>query len=455
MTVDTPLPYQWVGARFLAERRYAGLFDEMGVGKSCEAVLAADLIKACSILVVAPSIALINWSREIVKWSPGATVSIASNDCIKPARFMIVAYDLFSVPGAFLYQMQAARFDLMILDECQALKSHDAARTKNVLSTKGFARQAQRVWAMSGTPCPNHPGELYALLLALYPPPLLLSPDHNGRRAIMSYQSFLNRFCVVVDGPRYNQFKVVGARNMNQLREMLRPFALRRTLKEVLPELPPLRFSTVALDPADVDVEEIETDAEVEALREIIEAACAQDELPAVELATMRRLFGIAKAPLVAAWLQEEIVFSGLDKVVVFFYHREVGERIAGSLRHLGASIIHGDVNKYLRQEIIDNFQTDETRHVLLLQVDIGHTAITLTAAAHVVFAEASWVPSINVQAARRCARLGQTRAVLARFMILAGSLDEIIMRVVARKTAILAQLFPSFEETPDAAEPV
>jgi len=459
-----PFPYQHVGARFLAERRYGALFDEMGVGKSCEAILAADLIKAASVLVVAPNIALINWTREIAEWSPGSTASILRNDAISPARFMVVNYDLFSVPGRFIYQMRDARFDLMILDEVQAIKNHGAKRTQNILSSRGMARQAQRVWALSGTPCPNHPGELYALLVAMFPDPLRLADG-----AIMSYISFINRYCVVEDRPAPLPPKIIGARNMNSLREQLRPFALRRTLAEVLPELPPLRFSTVTLDPGDV-LARIEADhPEIEIVRKLLVAAMEikeseddrngvlanillneDSELP---LATIRRLYGEAKAGLVAEWLTEELAFGGLDKVVVFFHHRQVATVLHSMLQGFGCALIHGDIPPTLRQAAIDNFQRAVACRVLLIQLDIGHRAITLTAAAHVVFAEASWTPTVNVQAARRCARLGQTRAVLARFMTLAGSLDEIIMRVVARKTAILAQLFPDFEETTDAAD--
>jgi hypothetical protein len=74
-------------------------------------------------------------------------------------------------------------------------------------------------------------------------------------------------------------------------------------------------------------------------------------------------------------------------------------------------------------------------------QITAAATAITVTAASHVVFAEASWVPADDLQAAKRVRRIGQTRPVLVRFVSLAGSLDEATTDVLRRKARLLAQV--------------
>jgi SWI/SNF-related matrix-associated actin-dependent regulator 1 of chromatin subfamily A len=160
-----------------------------------------------------------------------------------------------------------------------------------------------------------------------------------------------------------------------------------------------------------------------------------------VALARLRRLTGIAKASTTVELLQDELATGALDKVVVFAHHREVLRTLAAGLARFGVVTVDGDTSPARRQAAIDRFQTDSATRVFLGQITAASTAITLTAACHVVFAEASWVPADNLQAAKRVHRIGQTRPVLVRFISLAGSLDEAITEVLRRKTRLLAQI--------------
>jgi superfamily II DNA or RNA helicase len=165
------------------------------------------------------------------------------------------------------------------------------------------------------------------------------------------------------------------------------------------------------------------------------------EDISAIEqmaLATLRRWTGIAKVPAVVELIQSDL--EHINKLVVFFWHRAVGNTIAAALG-ADASLIDGSTSQKERQALIDAFQNTPAPRVLLVQIIAGATAITLHRANHCIFAESSWVPGDMVQAVSRLRRLGQQHSVLARVVSLAGSVDEAISATALRKAAELAEL--------------
>jgi SWI/SNF-related matrix-associated actin-dependent regulator of chromatin subfamily A-like protein 1 len=454
-------PYQRDGVQFLAARRVAFLFDGMGLGKSAQAIRAADAISAQRLLIICPAIARTNWARELGKFGvlPRKVQAIVSAaEAIKlDAEVVIVSYDLAARPTV-RRQLLRLRFDVLIADEAHALKSCAARRTRAVYGPRcdgegGLVARAERAWLLTGTPMPNHAGELWTHLTALLPEAVTV----DGRQ--LTHPEFLDRYCVIQHtqyGPR-----VVGNRNTTELRRALQPHTLRRRVEDVLPDLPAVRWTTVVVDPGEAlaELQAAEAGAQLIPLRTVLEAATARAELAAgptadrdaliertlrtenIALARLRRLTGIAKAKATVDLLRHELASGALAKVVVFAHHREVLRTLAAGLTRYGVVAIDGDTSPRRRQQAIDRFQTEPATRVFIGQITAASTAITLTAASHVVFAEASWVPADNLQAAKRCHRIGQTRPVLVRFISLAGSLDEAITAVLRRKTRLLAEL--------------
>jgi SNF2 family DNA or RNA helicase len=455
-------PYQQVGIEFLAARRAGLLLDGMGLGKSAQAIRAADRIGAQSLLIVCPAIARTNWTRELARFGllrrKVQVITSAAQRLEHDAVVVITSYDL-AARSAIRRQLLARRFDVLIADEAHALKSRAARRTRTMYGRRcdgqgSLVACADRVWLLTGTPMPNHAGEIWTHLNALLPEAVTVG---RGR---LTYPEFLERYCVV-QHTRYGP-RIVGNRNTAELRRALQPHMLRRRVEDVLPDLPAIRWTTLVADPVNVlaDLESAEAAPELDLLRSVIDAAAAKAELhrdaaaadrdalvermlraDSVALARLRRVTGVAKAAAIVELLQDELATGALDKVVVFAHHREVLRALASGLVRYGAVAIDGGTSPGLRQVAIDNFQADPAARVFIGQITAAATAITLTAASHVVFAEASWVPADNLQAAKRVHRIGQTRPVLVRFVSLAGSLDEAITEVLRRKAHLLAQI--------------
>lgn len=445
-------PYQTAGAGWLASQRHALLADEMGLGKSAQAITAADIVGAKRILVLCPAVARINWLREFERFSqvPRPFKIVTSTaDKVSESESGICSYDLADpsrLPG---------NWDVLILDEAHFLKSPDAKRTKVVFGKNGIVRNATRVWALSGTPAPNHPAELWPLLYTFGKTPL-------------SLDSFTQKFCVGYRGPR-NEFRVTGSRseNMGELRGILAQVMLRRRKDDVMKELPPIRYSHVPVEPGPVDLETehgfIKYVFPIDRREELKQKLVAENRLLeevtstlgfrsfdmvdslrvlANSVSTLRRYVGMQKVKATAELLSEELESGAYQKVVIFAIHQGVIEGLRVALQKFHPVTLYGKTDPATRQRNVDKFMNAPHCRVFIGNILAAGTAITLTSAHEVVFVEQDWVPGNNAQAAMRCHRIGQTHPVRVRVIYIDGTIDEKISRILKCKTRDLIALF-------------
>lgn len=459
-------PYQVEGAQWLASKTHALLADDMGLGKTAQAISACDLAGAQRIVVLCPAVAKVNWAREVALWSPGSKVCILDGKGPRDlpadeARFVICNYDILGhdhVQRAF-----NCAWDVLICDESHLLKSVTAARASKVLGGKGIVHRAARTWLLSGTPAPNHAGELWVPLFVF-------------GKTVMKYDAFVARYChTEMVAPKLGappRLVVRGNRAgmLPELRALLSEIVLRRTLKTAGLDLPPIDVRPLFVDASDageVDVmrhftkllglcvnekqvrDEVAYHLKADVGR--IEAALAADApLSAKDIedtATLRRYVGLQKASVAAALIAAELEAKAYDKIVVFAHHKAVIEELDEALKPWGPVTLYGGTPEGKRQERIDRFQKDPDCHVFIGQTIAAGTAITLTAADQVMLLEQDWVPANNAQAVKRCHRIGQDRPVFVRVVTLADSIDERIQAALTRKTRGLIELGLSEEQ--------
>lgn len=418
-------PYQRAGSTWLVQRKTALLADEMGLGKTAQAIDACKRVGAFAVAVVCPASLRENWRREFERWY---------GDDMLPV-LKIESYDMVA-RGA----LAEGEFDVLILDEAHYLKTRQSKRTRAIYGEKcdgkgGLVERCRRVYALTGTPSPNHNAELWPMLRALAPETI---PGANGKPR--GYHTFASKFCRMQN----NGFGMVirGNRNTAHLKEAIEPFVLRRMKAEVLRELPPIRFDQIYLDAPDLKAQSTPEMRELadEIARALDEHGVAGLQTIAAHVATLRRLTGIAKAGLCADWINEWLADGG-GKIVVFAHHTDVLNIIEGDLAHRFTGV-RGSSSARDRQRAVDKFQTDPDVRVFLGQIQAAGTGITLTAASDVLFVESSWVPADNEQAAMRVHRIGQNAACLVRFATLVGSIDERVQAAVMRKTREIEELF-------------
>jgi len=391
--------YQKCGAEFLAVRRRAYLADVPGLGKTAQALVAADLIDAKNIVVVCPASAVPVWEREAERWW-------------RPwmgRRMAIVSYNkLARVHGATPLDDPSIRpLDLVILDEAHYCKSPKAKRTKAAMR---LAAYAERAWLLSGSPMPNNPTELWTMFHYLW--------RQDVPSEAQTYADWRDYFCKwyhADHGPRVTGTKPTVA----ELRTMLSRVMLRRRVSDVGLQLPPLRLHVVPL-PADRRfAEELETLIEEEG----------------IETATVRRLLGAHKAERIARVICDEAP----KKIVVMYHHRDTGALLTKALQAGGYMVFgfDGSTPSHVRGHEVEQFQTfpfPDKYAAFVVQQQAGGVAITLTAAAEIILVEPDWSPEANVQAIKRIHRISQTDPCRARIFSVEESLDDGIMKTLAAK---------------------
>lgn len=434
------LPYQTEGAAFLAGKERGCLFDDMGVGKTAQAIAALDRCGAMKVLIICPAAVREVWVGEFRKFSDVPRRVLKGRDIQDlnlwlrgRANVLIVSYDM---AANWSKHIQAARdiIDVIVFDEAHYLKNKDSQRTLKMLGEEcdgahGLARWGARVWFLTGTPNPNDAADIWSLLRFCKATPL-------NRRI------FRDRYYNAKVGVHSAQH-TPRAEMVDELKQAIRSCSLRRTAAQVGIHLPPIWLTSVTVDGDTREI--IEMMRQYPDLEQAIMEALEKGGLSFIDaqhVATLRRLVGAAKAPAYVEMLKEEYS-NGRGKTVIFGIHVAALRRIREGLEQHGIRCvgITGETSERDRVEAIRAFQNDPDCLGFVGNIDAGGTGSTLTAAADLDMFESMWAPGPNLQAIKRVHRLTQTRNVQARFITLAGSIDVVVNDVVERKTRNIAQI--------------
>ncbi len=441
--MPTPLPHQLKGAEFLAQRTHALLADAPRVGKTGAAIIGADYIHAERILVITTASGRPVWARGFKDWSAfyvhtEVLYKGALTEKHLSADRLIVGWPALT---ANFKKLAAQQWDLVLIDESHYAKSVDAKRTQALYggfsgatryAKYAIADAAKRAWCLTGTPIPNAPNDLFPMMRALCPD--RLSADW-GPVDVLSYGDFLHRYCIVRKKKlsRWNSIDVVvGGKNLDELKARLDGFWMRRTQQDVgikspIYDLLPLHIS---------DAQRRKIEREVEGAEDIL-AAAETGETKSLEmhLGTLRRTTGSIKAAGVVQAVKDEFE-SGLDKVVIMCWHKDVMDAIAEGLKKFGVVRVDGSTSPTNREIAQNAFQTSGSARVFVGQIVACGEAIDLSAAADLIFAESSFVPKDMAQAALRITNHGQERQPRVRVAALEGSIDEALQSILVRKVA-------------------
>jgi SWI/SNF-related matrix-associated actin-dependent regulator 1 of chromatin subfamily A len=434
--------YQEEGVAWLIPRRRAFLWDEPRLGKSPQLIRAADALGLRRILITCDAIARYNWARLFKQWGlierRVHVLEGMKDEIPDDAEVVICVHNLLTTYSA---RLSAIPFELAGVDEAHRYMTPTAQRTRALYSADGALARCERIWELTGTPVRSHYGQLWCHCWALF------RRDMIAEGIPAEEEAFLDRYCTW----RHTPFgkKVTGTQNWEELERFLAPRMLRRLAGD---RLPPLTVETYALpgETTLMDLAAFDTgepladmaarwrengadDERVQAQLSLILANAAQN-------ATFRRLSGLAKVAGAAELISGELD-DGLTKILVFCYHRQVINELAAKLEKYGVVTISGDVSPKRKEEAQQRFNNDPDCRVLIGQIDSCSTSIDLPAADEAVFVESAWVPADNAQAIKRMQLVSKKRPVRARFLSLAGTIDEAITAVIRRRTMDIAGL--------------
>jgi len=465
------LPYQRAGVSYLLKTRRAMLCDEMGLGKSVQALAAVMTSNCYPVVVVCPNTLKLNWGLEVEKFFPGTSVTVVSGTTpapIEDANIIVVNYDIVAHRADDIVALEP---EALIADEAHAIKNgkakyvcpecgaggyrHDSkrcgschaqfAQPKEVWSVRrtGGVMQIARaipphgmVLLLSGTPITNRPIELVPQLIAI-----------DQLKAFGGRWKFQNRYAP----------SGTGAANLVELNNLLRSRCfIRRTQKDVLPELPPLRNAKQAMsvDPsAMVKYKKIEADVIEHLARRAFELAEEMGEDPMsaywekrmraeaaehlVRISVLKDAVTDLKKDSTIAWLKDFLDDTD-EKVVVFAEHIKTVESVYKEFESQAVKI-RGGVSQADRALAVEKFQTDPNTRVFVGNMAAASEGLTLTAAHNVVFLELGWTPAIHAQCAARChGRANDPQPATAWYLLAPRTIDQEIFALLEKKKVII-----------------
>lgn len=443
-------PFQRASIAYALNRKHSLVGDEPGLGKTPIAIVIANEMRAKRVLVVCPASIRYQWERRIVEWSTmnrsyrvpnGFVYRIMSSSLgvHRDAAWTVISWDLVRSP--FLRRaLLEGKFDLMILDEVHYAKTPSSGRTRAVFGNRAMPDPdglaplldaSERCVALTGTPLPNRPREAYTLLRGLAWDAI----DWASERA------FNERFNPIrrekTDDGRFYLDERVG--RQGELQNRLRANLMVRHLKrDVMKQLQLPVYDLIQLE----ETAAVRAALQAEKLLDIDpESLKGKDAAVLGEIATVRRLMGVAMAPQITTYL-DMLLNGGDDKLVVFAWHIEVLDILQRALvkAEWNPIRIDGSDSGRSKDDKVRLFIREPKHHILIgnmLSMGTGTDGLQ-EVSTHGLIAEPDWVFGNNVQAFDRLDRGGQRGQVQGDIFVVPGSIAERVLASALRKAAVI-----------------
>jgi SNF2 family DNA or RNA helicase len=427
------------------------LADEPGLGKTAQALLAADVANAFPMLVVVPNVVKVNWSREVEKWTPHRSSTVVHGDGDDIDAFADVVIVNYEVLDRHVAWLSRRGFRGMIVDEAHFIKNKDSQRSKNVLALSKSIRQSSPnplMVALTGTPLINEIEDFRMIWQFLgwidekKPMPKLMAALEETGLTPVDPGFFATARRVVVEMGMVRRKKVDVAADIPARRVADIPVELDgeagRSIREaeqallarLLDRYRRLRAARPDANPADL--------VRLVAAAELEESK--QGDSSGDNVFTMVRRIGQAKATPAADYTVN--LARNVGKVVFFAKHIDVMNAAEEHFARAGLKTIsiRGDQAAKARQAEIDAFQNDPEVSVAVCSLTAAGVGVNLQAASNVVLAELSWTNAEQTQAIDRVHRIGQELPVTAWRIIAAQTIDGRIAELIDSKAGLAAR---------------
>ena len=430
------------------------LADEPGLGKTAQALLAAEVANAYPLLVVVPSVVKTNWVREVGLWTPNrkATAVHGNGDTVDGfADIIVVNYEVLDRHVGWFGEFG---FRGMVIDEAHFIKNKSSQRSQHVLEL------SERIRFRTARP----------LLMALTGTPLI--NDIDDFRAIWQFLGWIDE-----TDPRAELMAALEETGLTPAdpgfaraarQSVIDLGIVRRRKIDVAADIPDRRTADLPVE-LDEKVERSIRAAERDLTRRLVaryETAMANRRGEPVDgldhalirkiarteqkdtsttkagenVFSMMRRIGQAKAGLAADYAAQLARSAG--KVVFFAKHIDVMDEAEQVFAKQGIrySSIRGDQTPKARQKNIDEFVNDPDVAIAVCSLTAAGVGINLQVASNIVLAELSWTDAEQTQAIDRSHRIGQTEPVIAWRIIAARTIDSRIAELIDKKAGLAAR---------------
>ena len=427
---------------FLKKYGFGGILaDEMGLGKTIQSLTLLAMDTENTHIVICPKTLIHNWDNEIKKYFPGKKVLVVAGDTEKRKKLIktIKNYEIVITSYSMLqkdyreYLENKCKFGYLVLDEAHYIKNMKTLSAKAVRLI-----DCKNKILLTGTPLENNLDELYATFD-------LILPNYLGNKL-----EFSRDFASKIERNNMIALEILQAK--------IRPFILRRTKKEVLKELPDKQEQVVYSEMTNKQTAiygEVLNRVKME-VNELIEKQ-GFDRSRIQVLSALLKLRQICNHPTLVdksfvgeedlsgkynqfLELLTEVIESG-EKVLVFSQFTKMLDIFEAELTRQGITFVRLDGSTRNRQELVDQFNEDDSIKVFLISLKAGGVGLNLTAASSVFLYDPWWNPMVEKQAMDRAHRIGQTKKVNVYKFITKNSIEEKILKLQERKGNLFENL--------------
>lgn len=436
------LPYQLHGVRFAFRAGRCLIADQMGLGKTLQAIATAQLFKANSmvgsVVVLCPTSLKYQWKREIERFT-GESVTVVEGLHTK-RREMYAAESLYKIVSYHtlandMKVLGTLRADMLIMDEVQRLKNWNTQIAQ-------AARRVETEYAvvLSGTPLENRLEELYSVM------------QFVDQYALGPYHEFLQRSIV-----KSETGKVMGYRNLHSVSERLRRCMIRRTKSQVSLQLPERTDKTLLVamtneqqaihDEAQTIVAQLAQKwqrqrflSEKDRKRLMLNLSTMRMVCDSTYILDQHTRFGTKVAETMQI---VENAISENEKVVIFSQWERMSRLVAEELDKVGIGYeyLHGGVPSNKRAGQTERFATDPDCRVFL-STDAGSTGLNLQAASMIVNIDLPWNPAVLEQRIARIHRIGQRHNIQVINLVAANTIEERMLSTLNFKRNLFEGVF-------------
>ncbi len=440
------------------------LADEPGLGKTAQALLAAQAAEAYPLLCVVPSVVKTNWAREAALWTPRRTSTVihGSGETIDGfADIVIVNYEVLDRHVGWIANHG---FRGMVVDEAHFIKNKKSQRSQHVLQIADRIRERiarPLMMALTGTPLINDIDDFRAIWQFLgwiderKPTRMLMAKlEETGLTPLdRGFHAAARKAVIdmgIVRRRKHDVAAEIPARRIADLPvelDAVSARSIREAERELAQRLLQRYDSAVAAREEHSGVRTEGIDEEL--VRRVAgwELAASEDSSTGENVFSMVRRIGQAKAMLAADYTLQLAHSAG--KVVFFAKHIDVMDAAEQFFEQRGVryASVRGDQTPTVRQRNIDAFVNDPEVAVVVCSLTAAGVGLNLQVASNVVLAELSWTNAEQTQAIDRVHRIGQTDPVTAWRIIAAQTIDARIAELIDSKASLAARALDGSDE--------
>jgi SNF2 family DNA or RNA helicase len=404
-------------------------------------------------LVVCPASLVLNWEAEAQKFTPRLNVIALANSkeerlatieqlkfgASEPIDLVVTSYGQLQRD---IDELQDIEFDFAILDEAQFIKNRTTKSAKAVKKLRANTRLA-----LTGTPVENNLAELWSIF------------DFCMPGYLLNYSHFKKRYEKPI-------VKDADTQATSRLRDLARPFIMRRLKHDVLKELPE-KVETVI--PSKIEGEQrkiyLATLAQTkkELSRKLKDPATNEAQKKIMILAALTRMRQICCDPSLvyenyegeSAKLEScmELIDSCHEsghRMLLFSQFTSMLSIIQKRLKQLGIPYLYldGSTPKHDRMDMVNAFNEGDTP-IFLISLKAGGTGLNLTGADIVIHYDPWWNVSAQNQATDRAHRIGQTQKVQVYKLIASNTIEEKIMELQIKKAELADKIIQDHDSNP------